>query len=182
MKIDRARFFLPWALAMSAVLAGCASMSKTECQSADWQLAGLADGRSGLPPDYINSHQEACAKAGVTPDVPRWRVGWTEGVKSFCSPNSAWNAGLRNATYYGVCAGLDEATFLRYHRAGQLVYRARQDLSKTQAEVTKLEDDLKKASKDEERKRLRDDLHRADRERARLTALLAALELAGPPR
>jgi predicted nucleic acid-binding Zn-ribbon protein len=91
-------------------------------------------------------------------------------------------AGVNNRHYAGVCAGLDEATFLRYHRAGQLVYQARQDLTQNQGRLNRLGEDLKKASTEDERKRLRDELARAERERTRLTALIVALELAGPPR
>jgi len=81
-----------------------------------------------------------------------------------------------------VCADLDEATFLRYHRAGQLVYTARQDLTQNQNRLNKLGEDLKKASKEDDRKRLRDEMARVERERTRLMALIVTLELAGPPR
>lgn len=166
----------------AALLAGCASMSKSECEHADWQRRGLEDGRAGYPASYLADHRDACGKAGIEPDAQRWRLGWSEGIKAYCTPNSAWNAGVNNRYYNGVCADLDEATFLRYHRAGQLVYRARQELNQTQSRMSKLEEDLKKATKDDDRKRLRDELGRVERERTRLMALLVTLELAGPPR
>jgi hypothetical protein len=165
-----------------ALLAGCSSMSKSECERADWQRRGSEDGRAGYPSNYIAEHREACGKVGIQPDEARWRVGWSQGIVSYCTPDSAWNSGVNNRTYYGVCADLNEATFLRYHRAGQLVYRARQELNQTQTRMSKLEEDLKKATKDDDRRRLRDDLGRAERERNRLTALIVTLELAGPPR
>lgn len=175
--------FIKIALALIVLMvAGCASMSKGECQSADWQSRGLSDGRAGASPGRIQAHREACAKAGITPDEARWRAGWAEGVKAYCTPNSAWNAGVNNATYYGACTDLDEATFLRYHRAGQLVYRAQQEINQNKSTTARLDDELKKATKEDDRKRLRDELQRADRERVRLLALLVTLELAGPPR
>ena len=166
----------------AAVLAGCASMSQGECERADWQRRGLEDGRGGYALSMLDEHRSACRKVGIEPDAQRWRLGWSEGIKAYCTPNSAWNAGVNNRFYLGVCADLDEATFLRYFRAGELVYRARQELNQNRGRISKLEDDLKKATKDEDRKRLRDELGRVERERTRLTTLLVTLELAGPPR
>ena len=163
-------------------LAGCDSMSKSQCEQANWQSRGLEDGRAGRPASYISSHREACGKAGIEPDAPLWRAGWSKGIGSYCTPNSAWMAGVNNRHYSGVCADLDEATFLRYHRAGQLVYTARQDLTQNQNRLNKLGEDLKKASKEDDRKRLRDEMARVERERTRLMALIVTLELAGPPR
>jgi len=48
--------------------------------------------------------------------------------------------------------------------------------------LSKLEDDLKKATMEDDRKPLRDELARSERERTRLMALLVTLELAGPLR
>jgi hypothetical protein len=166
----------------TVILTGCASMSEKECRQADWYARGLHDGREGSAPDQVRNHREACAKVGILPDEARWQSGWFEGVKSYCTPNAAWMAGVSNVTYAGACATLDEATFLRYHRAGRLVHQARLELNQNKAQIGRLEDELKKASKDDDRKRLRDDLQRAERERTRLTAMVLTLELAGPPR
>jgi hypothetical protein len=176
------RFFLVVSALFAAWLTGCASMSKSECEQADWQRRGLEDGRAGQPASHIRNHREACGKAGIEPDEPRWRAGWSEGLRSYCTPHSAWNAGVNNRHYAGVCADLNEAVFLRYHRAGQLVYKARQDMTQTENRLNKLGEDLKKASKEDERKRLRDEMARVERERTRLMALVVTLELAGPPR
>lgn len=163
-------------------LAGCDSMSKSQCEQANWQSRGLEDGRAGRPASYIRSHREACGKAGIEPDARLWRAGWSRGIGAYCTPNSAWMAGVNNRYYAGVCADLDEATFLRYHRAGQLVYKARQDMTQNQNRLNQLDEDLKKASKEDNRKRLREEMARMERERTRLIALIVTLELAGPPR
>lgn len=168
--------------AATTMLAGCASMSEQDCLKADWLAVGLKDGRQGTALDEITSHQESCAKTGVVPDTAKWRTGHAQGLLSYCTPNSGWNAGVANNFYHGVCAGLDEPTFLRHYRAGQAVWQARRDLSRNRSTLNRLEDELKKATKDDDRKRLRDEISRAERERGRLTALLVGLELAGPPR
>lgn len=176
------RVFVVAGALVAAALAGCDSMSKRECEQANWHGRGLEDGRAGRPANYISSHWEACGKAGIEPDARLWRAGWSKGIGAYCTPNSAWMAGVNNRHYAGVCADLDEATFLRYHRAGQLVYKARQDLTQNQNRLNQLGEDLKKASKEDDRKRLREEMARMERERTRLTALIVTLELAGPPR
>lgn len=164
------------------VLGGCASMDTKDCQKTDWFQRGLAEGRWGASGSEIKEHAEVCAKVMVVPDEAAWRAGYAEGVKSYCTANSGWNRGTRNEPYRGACAGLDESTFLRYHSAGQQLYKARQELRQVNEKRKKLESDYNFTTKEELRRRLRDDMRRADTEHARLMALVAAYELAGPPR
>jgi hypothetical protein len=165
-----------------AALGGCASMSAKDCQKTDWNQRGLADGRWGASSSTIKEHAEACAKVKVVPDESAWHAGYDEGVKSYCNANSGWNRGTLNESYRGACVGLDESTFLRYHSAGQQLYKARQELRQANERQKKLESDYKFTNKDDVKRRLREDMQRADREHARLMALVAVYELAGPPR
>ena len=88
------RSFLVVCALLAGGLAGCDSMSKRECEQANWQSRGLEDGRAGRPASYISSHREACGKAGIEPDAPLWRAGWSKGIGSYCTPNSAWMTGV----------------------------------------------------------------------------------------
>ena len=161
---------------------GCATMSEQDCRHAHWESVGLQDGLEGASAKRLDGHREACASTGVVPDTVQWRRGYAHGLRSYCTPNSAWNVGLANQTYHGVCGHLDEPTFLRYHRAGVLVWQARQELSRSRAVLTRLETDLKKAATEGERRRLNDEIDRAERELSRLTTLVAVLQSAGPSR
>lgn len=164
------------------MLGGCASMDEKDCQKTDWYQRGLAEGRWGAPGSQIKAHGEVCAKVKVVPDDAAWRAGYAEGIKSYCTPNSGWSRGSANEPYRGACVGLDESTFLRYHSAGQQLYRARQELRQVNEKRKKLEADFKSSTKEDVRRRLREDLQRADKEHARLMAVVTAYELAGPPR
>jgi len=165
-----------------AALSGCASMDAKDCQKTDWYQRGLAEGRWGAASDEIKAHADVCGKVSVVPDEGAWRAGYAEGVKSYCTASSGWNRGTRNESYRGACAGLDEATFLRYHSAGQQLYRAKKELREVGEKRRKLEGDYSFTTKEDVRRRLREDMQRADREYARLMALVATYELAGPPR
>jgi hypothetical protein len=164
------------------LLGGCASIDDEDCQNTDWYKRGLAEGRWGASGSQIKAHAKVCGKVKVIPDEAAWRAGHAEGVKSYCTANSGWNRGSANEPYRGACVGLDESTFLRYHSAGQQLYRARQELRQVNEKRKKLEADYNFTTKEDVRRRLRDDIHRTDKEYARLTAVVAAYELAGPPR
>jgi hypothetical protein len=163
-------------------LGGCASISGKDCQKTDWYQRGQAEGQRGASSSIINEHAEACAKVKVVPDQSAWRAGYAEGVKSYCNANSGWNRGTLNETYHGACAGLDESTFIRYHSAGQQLYKARQDLRQSNEKRKKLETEYNSSKKDDVKRRLHEDMQRADRESARLMALVVVYELTGPPR
>jgi uncharacterized protein (DUF927 family) len=157
-------------------------MDVKDCQKTDWYQRGLAEGQWGASTSEIKEHIKVCAKAKVVPDEAAWRSGYAEGVKTYCTANSGWNHGTRNETYRGACVGLDESTFLRYHSAGQQLYRVRQELRQVNEKRKKLEADYNFTTKEEVKRRLRQDMQRADMEHARLMGLATAYELAGPPR
>lgn len=162
-------------------LAGCETMSEDQCRRADWGERGRADGRNGEPEDHVEAHRRACAKANVQPDERRWRQGWAEGVRSYCVPQVGWQRGLDNRSYYGACRDFDEAQFMRWYRAGQDAWRTRSEREAKQREIDKLEDRLKKAQKDDERRTLREQIRQLDIEQARLRRLYDA-QLGGAPR
>ena len=168
------------ALALCSLLGACASMNEDQCRRADWFDQGRSDGRAGQAGDRINAHREACSKAGVLPDGGRWSAGWREGVKLYCAPTSAWDAGVHDRSYNGVCRDLDEADFLRWYRAGKDVYRVRQERAKLTAEIDKAEEQLKKATKDDERKALRERIVQLDKDKARVRRTLETLESVAP--
>jgi len=115
-------------LLILTVLGGCASMDDRDCQKTDWYQRGLAEGRWGTSGNQIKAHAEVCGKVKLATDETAWRAGYAEGDKSYCTANSGWNRGLVNEPYRGACGSLEESTFLRYHSAGQQLYRARQEL------------------------------------------------------
>lgn len=169
-------------LIMTIILIACASMTEQECREADWRAIGMRDGLSGETVQKIDDHKKACGKIGIFPNESLWLDGRVQGISTYCTANGAWNAGLANRVYKGVCINHDESTFLRYHNAGLAVWRAQYEISKNRDQIVRLDAELRKATKDEDRKRLQDDISRHERERDRQIVLLTVLELAGPPR
>lgn len=177
--ISRRRSWIPL-LAALALLAGCETMSEDQCRRADWYQRGQRDGNQGEPERHIEAHRKACAKAGVVPDETRWRQGWREGVRGYCTPRWAWQIGTENRSYHGACRDFDEAVFLRWYNAGKDVHKTKSEREARQREIERLEKDLQKAQKDEERRALRERIRRLDEEQARLRRLLDA-QMTGAP-
>jgi major membrane immunogen (membrane-anchored lipoprotein) len=172
---------LAFMLTLGSLLAGCESMSEDQCRRADWHQRGRDDGRTGEPDGYIDSHHKACAKAGVVPDARLWRQGWAEGIRSYCVPHVAWQRGLDNGNYQGACRDFDEASWLAWYRAGKDAHKTRSERDSRQREIGKLEEQLKKSEKEDERKTLREKIRQLDIEQARLRRLLDA-QISGAPK
>ena len=74
------RFALLLLLLASLLLAGCKSMSPTECKVADWGRVGHADGTRGESDRRIADYTEDCGKVGVIPNAQLYRYGWDQGI------------------------------------------------------------------------------------------------------
>lgn len=99
-------------VACAVFISGCASMSKSECASADWETRGAFDGQMGSPLSLLSEHVSACAKIGVSPNAALYGKGHANGVKLYCTPNSGLAKGRENAEYNDVCPIGLEAPFL----------------------------------------------------------------------
>src|SRR4051812_34107862 len=80
-------------LAVLASLTGCASLSKSECLSANWEDVGIRDGADGRPEEYLIQHSKACAKVAVVPDRGAWLHGREQGLDRFCVPHRMYQLG-----------------------------------------------------------------------------------------
>ena len=106
-------------------LGGCASMSKSECVYADWRAIGYEDGANGYPASAVSSRRQACAKAGVTPDMNEYLAGRDRGLEEYCTPANGFSTGESGGAYNGVCGKHDETAFLDHYRAGARLYTLR---------------------------------------------------------
>jgi hypothetical protein len=154
-------------------LSGCASLSKSECRSADWYDIGIRDGASGRSEEYIIDHASACERVGVAPDRERWLAGRERGLERYCTASSGYRVGLAGGSYNDVCFANGEHEFQRGFQVG----------SKIHAVAARIED-LERQSRDIEARLRRADLPRddkahlelSDRERADLRRRLRELE------
>lgn len=158
-----------------AFLAGCATLSKSQCQTGDWQQIGFGDGASGATSSRFADHQEACSEHGITVDRAQYMQGYNRGLQQYCTPAKAAEVGIAGRSYKNVCQGQEGISFQRVYAAAQDVYEVDQEIESIQNEIEQITQKLANASttQTERDKLARDlnwlnlDLNRAYRTRSR---------------
>lgn len=124
-------------------LAGCATLSESDCYQGDWSGIGESDAFGGHTPDRLAQHEKACAKYGVAPDPHGYRAGYERGLVGFCVPPQAFALGRRGASYYRQCPREAELAFLPAYDLGRDVYELEQELIRIESEIDDLRDEIK---------------------------------------
>jgi hypothetical protein len=152
------------ALVASLLVGGCATLSETECKTADWRQIGAGDGQRGAPTGRLNDHIEACAKVGIRPDANQYYAGRNAGIRLYCTPRSGYERGSRDSVEdSSVCPVELAGGYLDGFRLGKRVHEARSPVERLDRESKKLQERLRDAKTDQERASLRDELSRNDR-------------------
>ncbi|MCH7498790.1 MAG: DUF2799 domain-containing protein [Nitrospinae bacterium] len=118
MNIIRLAFCLLILLAVSS----CATMNKSECLEADWQVIGLEDGAAGRGLAYIGTHRKACAEHGVTPNLEQYNIGREAGLKQFCTYKNGYRQGSRGSSSSDVCQGALQGPYSDGFNRGRVIY------------------------------------------------------------
>lgn len=144
--MNRAKTWLITALMVSSALSliGCATLSKQECQLADWQAIGERDGMQGRAMDYLQNHAKACAKINIVPDKALWEQGRQQGLKRYCTSSNAYNIGIAGQSLNLVCPPEQLATLQQANQRGLRVYDTRRQLDHDRTERDKLIEQYKK--------------------------------------
>ena len=126
------RIYYPAALL--AFLGACASLTQEQCLSADWRAIGYNDGVRGRLESYITRHFDACSKVGITPDVPAWQAGRTQGLPLYCTPSNAYNVGRAGNELSPVCPASQQNSLFYSWDWGQEYYLITGQISTLESE------------------------------------------------
>ncbi len=144
------------ALALVGSLSGCASLSKSECLSADWEDIGIRDGANGQPEEYLIQHAKACSKVHVVPDRGAWQHGRERGLERYCVPRRAYQNGEYGSGYnLEQCVSFDQERLTDAWRKGNDVHRLSSDLGSIDSEIGSIRDRLANDDKLERKERER---------------------------
>ncbi len=162
--MTRARNLLSLAacLWLSLTFVGCATMTPSECQTANWSDVGLRDGLAGAALSVLNDRVKDCAEAKVAVDTPRYLQGRDQGLVQYCRIENAVPLGLNGSSYEGVCPVGVDGEFRRRYRIARDVHLARAELRNLDSRVGAAEDRLRSAAHDDERRRAREALRDLD--------------------
>ncbi len=141
------------AIAVLASLGGCASVSKSECLSANWEDIGIRDGANGRPEEYLIQHSKACAKVAVVPDRGAWNKGREQGLERFCVPYRAYQIGEYGGGFDpAICRNFDQERLTSAYEHGREVNRLSNELGSIDGEIRNINVELAREDlKDKER-------------------------------
>ena len=125
----------PGILLFAAIVSGCASLDRGECQSANWYAIGLEDGARGRPLERLGDHRRACAEHKIAPDAERYVAGRNEGLKSFCTYERGFAHGRGGQTYAGGCPANMAASFQSGYQLGRELYDVNRRLNEVQTQI-----------------------------------------------
>jgi hypothetical protein len=121
-----------------AFLAGCASLDKDECRTADWYAIGLEDGARGRALERLGDHRRACAEHGVAPQTERYVAGRNAGLKSFCTYERGYSQGRAGRAYSGACPRETGGAFLAGYQRGRELHELNRRLDETRKEIARI--------------------------------------------
>jgi hypothetical protein len=130
-------------LALLLLAAGCATLDKDECASADRYAIGLEDGARGRAVERLGDHRRACAKHKVTPDPARYVAGRNEGLKSFCVQERGFAEGRAGHSYAAACPPPLAADFLAGYQRGRELHALERRLDEVEKDIARTKNALK---------------------------------------
>ena len=119
------------------LVSACATLNKSECKNADWQIIGLEDGSRGRAVSYIKNHRKACAEHGVAPDLNSYQIGHRAGLVQFCTDEVGFAQGKRGHGYNGVCPRELRNDFLYGYEKGRELYLLNKEISQIHNTIKK---------------------------------------------
>jgi len=131
-----------YTLVPALLLAGCATLSDSDCLSANWQSIGLSDGSKGRTFDYINRHAKACSDVGVIPDAQAWELGRQRGLVVYCTPEKAYEEGSQGRALSPVCPTADARVMAEAHQMGKTWYEIGRDIDELERELSDIRGDI----------------------------------------
>ena len=127
-----------FAMLLMVLLGGCASLSQSECISADWYDLGVHNALEGQKSDYVAEHFKACSEYQITPDLVEYKLGWMKGIQKFCTAQSAWRFGLTRHQYQNTCSITEEQQFIPAYRLAKKILAKRSEINEHSSDLRRL--------------------------------------------
>lgn len=172
------------ACSLLGLLSACSTLSESECRTVDWYLLGQKDGAAGYDRnERLGQHHEACAKLGIYPAQADYTAGWQRGIRQYCSPENAYQAGRRGQSYTGTCPPDQDRLFRLNRDLGYRIYDLEQQIGRNEREIRELEQKLsRKDLKDSDRPALRNRIRHLDYDQSLLRESKRHAEMIPPYR
>ena len=158
---------------VSCCLAGCASLTKEECNAGDWAQIGEADAIRGRTTERFANHIKACERYNILPDRSVYDKGYRIGLVKYCKPANGFRVGRNGLRYKGICPAGSEPGFLNGYQRGYDLHQielniagAKNNLQEVQAKIWETQNI--ETDDTAERRENMQTLHRLQRDQDRL--------------
>ena len=141
-------------LVCSLTVAGCASLSESECRGGDWYAIGVEDGAGGANTTRLATHRDACAKYAIEPDAEQYEAGRKDGLMHYCTVERGFETGRSGNSYSGACPAGRDVEFLRGYELGRRYYTIDGELEHIDDDLRTYQGQLSVENDDQQRQRL----------------------------
>lgn len=127
-------------LTLILVTASCSTMSKKECQNADWWELGFSDlSQHGRNNSYYNTREKACSKHKVASSENAYMKGWNEAISTYCTNETIYSMGVKGTTFLNICSEDKYQELLSFYTKGRKVYEINLQIKQINNEITNIE-------------------------------------------
>ncbi len=130
---------------MVLVLGACGTrtLSKAQCEKADWYTIGYNDGSVGKETQYIMEHQKSCGDVGIIPDFKTWKQGWEKGALDFCTENNVYNRAILGYEFKEFCEIISKKDLRAIHEQGAKIYQLKKEIYADRKQLNIFQSELK---------------------------------------
>lgn len=141
-------------LSALVVLTSCATLNEDQCRTVQWFDLGQQDGAAGRGEGHIEEHRRSCAEHKLPVDEDQWRTGWEQGIRLYCTPENGLLKGRQGSYYANSCPAELRVGFETAYQVAKALHDARTARDGLQREMDSLLDQLRRAEKSEDRRRI----------------------------
>jgi len=101
------------------LLSGCAHrLTRAECFNMNWRQLGFKDGSQGYPISDLAKPGKDCGRFEIPIDHTAYRKGWRQGIRTYCTPDMAYQRGTDGLAPINYCPSDLAPAFHRAWRRG----------------------------------------------------------------
>jgi regulator of replication initiation timing len=127
------------------LLAGCATVSREQCEAGDWPAIGKAHALQGFPESRLQKVVEDCGRHSIAVDTDAYMQGWRMGVRAYCTPRRGFEDGRNGKRPSFSCPADLAVAYDDARRLGGRLKEAEDDVSLSESSLERTQrevDDL----------------------------------------
>lgn len=124
---------LSFATLLFVLLTGCQAITPQQCTVADWYQLGHQDGAKGKESHYISNYVKPCSKVNIIPNSSLWHKGREEGLKKYCTVETAYLEGLNGNKLNHVCPANSQNRVIAWEK-GYNIFSLKQAYKKAESD------------------------------------------------